>query len=102
MLKCLSQSPETWTKIYCLSRRPPAVPGALPPNAEFISVDFLDEPSKIAAVLKEHNVTASVLPAFPLRLMRSTSATMSSSTLTFRYHQRREAPCGRMWMRWSG
>jgi hypothetical protein len=60
MLKVLSQSPKIWKKIYCLSRRPPAVAGALPSNAEFISVDFLDDPSKIAEALKSHNVTAYV------------------------------------------
>lgn len=26
MLRVLAQSPERWAKIYCLSRRPPAIP----------------------------------------------------------------------------
>ena len=33
MLRVLAQSPTRWKKIYCLSRRPPIVPGGLPSNA---------------------------------------------------------------------
>jgi hypothetical protein len=58
MIKVLAQSPQRWKKMFCLSRRPPAVPGGLPSNAEFISVDFLEEPSKIAEVLKAKGVNA--------------------------------------------
>lgn len=58
MVKVLAQSPERWSKIYCLSRRPPAIPGGLPANAEFVSVDFLKEPKEIAEVLKSNHVTA--------------------------------------------
>lgn len=58
MLKVLAQSPERWTKIYCLSRRPPAIPGGLPPNAEFVSLDFLKEPKEIAQTLREKGVKA--------------------------------------------
>lgn len=58
MLRVLSQSPERWTKIYALSRRPPYFGGGLPQNVEHISCDFLKSPSEIASVLKEHNVKA--------------------------------------------
>jgi hypothetical protein len=58
MLRVLAQSPNRWKKIYCLSRRPPIVPGGLPTNAEHIPLDFLKDPKDIAAVLKERNVTA--------------------------------------------
>jgi len=58
MLQVLSQSPERWTKIYCLSRRPPLIPGGLPKNAEHIALDFLKDPKEIADVLKEKNVSA--------------------------------------------
>ena len=58
MLKVLAQSPERWTKIYCLSRRPPAIPGGLPKNAEFVSLDFLKDPQEIAETLKAKNVKA--------------------------------------------
>lgn len=58
MLRVLSQAPERWSKIYCLSRRPPALPEGLPKNAEHIALDFLQEPEKIAAVLKEGRVKA--------------------------------------------
>lgn len=57
MLRVLSRSAR-WSKIYCLSRRPPAIPGGLPPNAEHIAVDFLRKPEEIAEILKEKNVTA--------------------------------------------
>ena len=60
MLKVLSQAPERWTKIYCLSRRPPAIPGGLPKNAEFISIDFMKQPGEIAQALKDKGVSACV------------------------------------------
>jgi hypothetical protein len=56
MLRVLSQSPQRWSKIYCLSRRPPLVPGGLPSNAEHIACDFLQKPEEIAGVLKEKGV----------------------------------------------
>jgi nucleoside-diphosphate-sugar epimerase len=58
MVRVLAENPERWSKIYCLSRRPPAIPGGLPKNAEHIPLDFLKKPEDIAAVLKEHGVTA--------------------------------------------
>ncbi|RVX69025.1 hypothetical protein B0A52_08092 [Exophiala mesophila] len=57
-LQVLAQSPQRWTKIYCLSRRPPAVPGGLPPQAEFIQCDFLKSPEEIGEVLKKSGVKA--------------------------------------------
>lgn len=53
MLRVLAQAPERWTKIYCLSRRPPAIPDGLPKNAEHIALDFLKDSDEIAKVLKE-------------------------------------------------
>ncbi|KAF2461897.1 NAD dependent epimerase/dehydratase family protein-like protein [Lineolata rhizophorae] len=58
MLRVLGQSPERWTKIYCLSRRPPMVPGGLPGNAEHVSLDFLKSPEEIAQTLKSKGVKA--------------------------------------------
>jgi nucleoside-diphosphate-sugar epimerase len=58
MLKVLSQSPQRWSKIYCLSRRPPLIPGGLPDNVEHIALDFLKSPGEIAAVLTEKGVKA--------------------------------------------
>lgn len=58
MLKVLSQSPQRWTKIYCLSRRPPLIPGGLPSNVEHIPLDFLKSPDEIAVVLKDRGVKA--------------------------------------------
>lgn len=39
LLKVLAQAPERWTKIYCLSRRPPAIKEGLPRNAEHVALD---------------------------------------------------------------
>jgi hypothetical protein len=58
MLEVLAQAPERWTKIYCLSRRPPAIKGGLPRNAEHVALDFLKRPEEIAAVLKEKGIKA--------------------------------------------
>lgn len=58
MLRVLSEAPERWSKIYCLSRRPPAIPNGLPKNAEHIALDFLKDPEEIAKVLKEKGVKA--------------------------------------------
>lgn len=58
MIRVLSQSPERWSKIYCLSRRPPAIPGGLPDNVEYTPLDFLKSSEEIAQVLKEKGVKA--------------------------------------------
>lgn len=58
MYRVLAQSPKLWKKIYCLSRRPPLIPGGLPDHVEHIPLDFLKEPNDIAAVLKEKGVKA--------------------------------------------
>lgn len=58
MVRVLAESPERWSKIYCLSRRPPAYPGGLPANAEHIPLDFLQKPEEIGAVLKEKGIKA--------------------------------------------
>ncbi|KAF2735317.1 NAD dependent epimerase/dehydratase family protein-like protein [Polyplosphaeria fusca] len=56
MLRVLAEAPERWTKIYCLSRRPPAIPDGLPANAEHIALDFLQPPEEIAKVLRDKNI----------------------------------------------
>lgn len=58
MVRVLSQAPTRWSKIYCLSRRPPAIPGGVPSNAEHIPLDFLKSPNQIAQVLKANGVEA--------------------------------------------
>jgi hypothetical protein len=58
MIRVLGENPERWSKIYCLSRSPPAIPNGLPKNAEHIAVDFLQEPEEIAKVLREKGVKA--------------------------------------------
>lgn len=59
MLRVLAQSPERWSKIYCLSRRPPYIAGNTNyPTAEHVAVDFLNDPKTIAKVLAEKGVRA--------------------------------------------
>lgn len=58
MLRALSQDPSRWSKIYCLSRRPPAIPDGLPKNAEHIACDFLSSKEEIAEVLRKKGVKA--------------------------------------------
>ncbi|KXL45975.1 hypothetical protein M433DRAFT_235693 [Acidomyces richmondensis BFW] len=58
MLRVLAQDPNRWKKIFRLSRRPPMIPDGLPSNAEHIPLEFLKDPSDIAKVLENANVTA--------------------------------------------
>ncbi|KIM93846.1 hypothetical protein OIDMADRAFT_45980 [Oidiodendron maius Zn] len=58
MLRVLMQSPERWTKIICISRRPPYIDGEIPKIAEHIALDFLNTPHEIAKVLLERGVQA--------------------------------------------
>ena len=58
MVRVLAAAPERWSKIYCLSRRPPPENffsdlGEGAKRVEHISVDFLSSPSEIAERLKE-------------------------------------------------
>lgn len=55
-LQVLCESPERWTTIYALSRRPPTK--NWPAHVKHISVDFLDSPEKIAEQLRLHEVKA--------------------------------------------
>lgn len=59
MVKVLAASPERWTRIYCLSRRPPPANffddlGNGASRVKHISVDFLSEPTHIANQLKSN------------------------------------------------
>ena len=58
MMRVLAEAPQRWSHIYCLSRRPPAIPGGLPKNATHIPLDFLRKPEEIAEVLKKEGVRA--------------------------------------------
>ncbi|OCL02897.1 NAD dependent epimerase/dehydratase family protein-like protein [Glonium stellatum] len=58
MLRVLAQDSKRWSKIYCLSRRPPAIPEGLPQNAEHIALDFMKKPEEIAETLKEKGIKA--------------------------------------------
>ena len=61
MLKVLAQAPEPWTKIYCLSRRPPAVKEGLPRNAEHVALDFLKRPEEISDVRMFRQISYSAM-----------------------------------------
>lgn len=56
-MRVLLQSPERWSKVYALSRRPPPkemmalLPESQRARVEHIAVDFLNEPSTIAEAL---------------------------------------------------
>lgn len=63
-MRVLLQSPERWSKVYALSRRPPPkemmalLPESHRSRVQHVAVDFLQEPSDIAHTLKSVNVTA--------------------------------------------
>ena len=57
MTKVLGEAPQRWSKIYCLSRRPPAIEGGFPENAEFIQCDLLNSAEEIGEILKSKGVT---------------------------------------------
>lgn len=58
MLRVLTESPQRWKRIICLSRRPPLIEGGLPSHVEHIPLDFLKDPSEIAKTLSDHQVQA--------------------------------------------
>jgi hypothetical protein len=58
MVKVLAASPQRWSKIYCLSSRPPPQNffqdlGEGASRVEHLAIDFLDDPSKIARRLRD-------------------------------------------------
>ncbi|KAJ5239464.1 hypothetical protein N7468_004083 [Penicillium chermesinum] len=63
-LRVLLESPERWTKVYALSRRPPPqeMMGLLSESqrsrVQHVAADFLEEPASIADVLRANKVTA--------------------------------------------
>ena len=63
MLRVLAQAPDRWSKIYCLSRRPPAIPEGLPKNAEHIALNFMKK-LEIAEALKGKEVKAYAFKEF--------------------------------------
>lgn len=60
MVRVLAESPERWSNIYALSRRPPAIQRQWGEkvNVRHISLDFLEKPEEIATVMKEDGVKA--------------------------------------------
>lgn len=66
MLHVLAQAPERWSKIYCLSRRPLAIPEGLPENPEHIALDFMKKSEEIAEALKGKGVKTCAFREFLL------------------------------------
>lgn len=56
MARALGHAPERWGKIYCMSRRPPAV--KMPEQSEFIQSDLLKDPKELGSQLMEKGVKA--------------------------------------------
>lgn len=59
LVRVLAANPERWSRIYCLSRRPPPENffedlGEGATRVKHIAVDFLSEPANIAEQLKEN------------------------------------------------
>ena len=54
MVKALGESPDRWSKVYALSRRPPS--GSWPKTVEHVPVDFLESPKRISEILQEKNI----------------------------------------------
>ncbi|PGG98789.1 hypothetical protein AJ80_09473 [Polytolypa hystricis UAMH7299] len=59
MMRVLDESPERWSNVYALSRRPPMVDRKWQTNLKHVPLDFLNSsPEEIAKALKEHGVKA--------------------------------------------
>lgn len=65
MLQVLLSTPDRWTKIYCLSRKPPSnsldeTTDGIDSRVEHVVVDFLSSADKVASVLRDRQIKASV------------------------------------------
>jgi len=59
MVRVLNESPERWTNIYALSRRPPPVERKWKSNVKYVSMDFLyNSPQELAEKLRKAEVKA--------------------------------------------
>ncbi|EGE01678.1 NAD dependent epimerase/dehydratase [Trichophyton equinum CBS 127.97] len=59
MLRVLAESPERWTNIYSMSKRPPLVHTKWKTNVQHMSLDFLNStPVELAMAMKENGVKA--------------------------------------------
>lgn len=59
MMRVLDESPQRWTNIYALSRRPPVVERKWQTNVKHVAMDFLNNsPEELAKKLKEAGVKA--------------------------------------------
>ena len=66
-MRVLLSSPQRWSKVYALSRRPPPpeMMNLLRPEqrtrVEHVALDFLKDPEELAKTMKEKRVTADVV-----------------------------------------
>lgn len=58
MVDNLTQSPERWSNVFALSRRPPQSSPSARSVAKHVPMDLLKEPDEIANIMKEHEVKA--------------------------------------------
>lgn len=59
MVRVLDESPERWSNIYALSRRPPPVERKWKSNVKHVTMDFLySSPAEMADKLKKEGVKA--------------------------------------------
>ena len=60
LVDVLAASPERWSTIYAMSRRPASRTEA---NVESLAVDFLTRPKELAATFQKEGVKAYVIPS---------------------------------------
>lgn len=104
ILRTLANTPERWSKIYALSRKPPNFNFKIDhEKVTFISTDFLDTPEKIAKVLQDAKVSAYVQYSHLNHTVLSNkyTAILSFSHRTSSPRQRKAKGFGLMSMRWS-
>ncbi len=61
MVRALSRSPERWSQVVALSRRPPSASQRSSENVRHVQADLLQEPKDLAQILKNEHIQASVV-----------------------------------------
>ena len=61
MVRALSRSPERWSQVVALSRRPPSASQHSFENVRHVQADLLQDPKDLAQILKNEHVQASVV-----------------------------------------
>ncbi|KIW50479.1 hypothetical protein PV05_12064 [Exophiala xenobiotica] len=61
MVRALSRSPERWSQVVALSRRPPSASQRSSENVRHVQADLLQEPKDLAQILKNEHIQADVV-----------------------------------------